>query len=279
MVAKILARSVSKLESAEKQIRNQAEKSIKILFLFKERNKQLKKAKHEADTANKTKSDFLAHMSHELRSPLNAIIGFSQELKDEHPGGLNAAQKEFIGYVLDSGLYLLDLINDILDLAKVESGKIEIVKTEVNLKDLIGRSINFVKEKALHHNINLITRINDDVGTVYADEKMLKQIIFNLLSNSLKFTPDGGKVELSALRNTDGYLISVKDTGIGIGEEDKKKIFSEFEQIKNEFSDRAHGTGLGLALTKKLVEIHGGKIWFESEGKGKGTTFYFTLPL
>ena len=241
---------------------------------------RLKAAEEEAESANKAKSSFLANMSHELRTPLNAIIGFSELMKDDSVGPLNDKQKEYLDYVWESGKHLLSLINDILDLSKVEAGKMELELSEFGLKELLKKSLVFISEKAVKHGIILSADVKEGVGDIKADERKVKQVIFNLLSNAIKFTPDGGKIGISAGRTDKGeILVCVWDTGIGIEASDNHKIFSEFEQVDSEYSRKYAGTGLGMPLSKKFVELHGGKMWFESEGKGKGTRFYFTLPL
>jgi PAS domain S-box-containing protein len=263
--------------------------------LVKERTAELGKAKIIAEEANKTKSEFLANMSHEIRTPLSSIIGFSELLYDETSGPLNDKQKKYLDYVALSGQHLLSLINDILDLSKVEAGKMELLPTSFSISDLLKKSFSFIIEKALKHNIRLISDISADVDMIEADERKVKQIIYNLLSNAVKFTPDGGFITIGAdivypnsalpvkirkgLPDTKYVLISVKDTGIGIAKKDQSKLFTEFHQIEEPYSKKYEGTGLGLALSKNLVILHGGKIWVESKGKGKGCTFYFILPL
>ncbi|MFA5054798.1 MAG: PAS domain S-box protein [Dehalococcoidia bacterium] len=281
--------------------RKQAEKAL-LLYkehleeLVKERTSELDKAKITAEQANKAKSDFLANMSHEIRTPLSTIIGFSELLYDETKGPLNNDQKKYMGYVTSAGEHLLSLINDILDLSKVEAGKMELLTTKFSVSDLLKNSLSFIAEKALKHNIKLLSEISSDVDMIEADERKVKQILYNLLSNAVKFTPDGGSVIIGAklvkpdsaaipsgirkgLRNTEYVLISVKDTGIGIAKKDQAKLFTEFYQIEEPYAKKYEGTGLGLALSKRLVALHGGKIWFESKGQGKGSTFYFILPL
>ena len=264
--------------------------------LVKERTVELDKAKITAEQANKAKSDFLANMSHEIRTPLSTVIGFSELLFDEVNGPLNDNQKKYLGYVTSSGHHLLSLINDILDLSKVEAGKMELQPNSFSISDLLKNSFSFIVEKALEHNIRLLSEISADVDVIEADERKLKQIIYNLLSNAVKFTPDGGSITVGAdivfpnsaalpikirkgLPDTEYVLVSVKDTGIGISKKDYSKLFIEFCQIENTYTKKYEGTGLGLALSKKLVTLHGGKIWFESAGRGKGCTFYFLLPL
>lgn len=247
---------------------------------LKQAEAEILKAKEAAESANKTKSAFLATMSHELRTPLVSIMGFSDLLKDPTIGPLNNEQKEYIGYVNESGKHLFSLINDILDLSKVEAGKMELDLSEFDLKELLKNSLIFIKEKAMTHHISLSVNVGDDVGTVNADERKVKQVVINLLSNAVKFTPDGGKVGIDAKRTEKNeILVCVSDTGIGIEEKDGHKVFSEFEQISNEYSRKYAGTGLGMPLSKKFVELHGGKMWFESKGSGQGTNFYFTLPI
>jgi signal transduction histidine kinase len=228
--------------------------------------------------ANQAKSDFLAGMSHELRTPLNAVIGFSQLLQNPKAGDLSERQHQYVKDILESGQHLLALINDILDLSKVESGKMELELSEFLLPGLLRDSLIMVKEKALRHGIDLTVEAAADVCEVRADERKVKQIVVNLLSNAVKFTPDGGKVGIEAATVGDEVQVTVRDTGIGIAAENLARIFRPFEQIQDRYTRQFEGTGLGLALTRQLVELHGGRIWAESE-VGVGSRFTFTLPL
>ncbi len=246
-----------------------------------DRTSEMHSALKIAETANRGKSEFLASMSHELRTPLNAIIGFSQVLEERYFGELTEKQAEHLANILDSGKHLLTLINDILDLSKVEAGKMELEVADVDVSRLIFESLMFVQEKAHQHSIRLETSLSEDASrlTIQADERKLKQVLFNLLSNATKFTPDGGSITLSAELADAELLVRVQDTGIGLKPEDLHRVFDEFEQIDSSYAKRQQGTGLGLALTKRLVEMHGGRTWAESEGEGKGSTFTFALPL
>ncbi len=249
-----------------------------------ERTAELTEAKIAAENTSKVKSEFLSNMSHELRTPLNAILGFSQVLEKQYFGKLNEKQENYVQEILDAGDHLLNLINDILDLSKVESGKMKMNISEVFIKELIDNSTVMVKEKLHKHGINLEIEISDELDClkIKADETKLKQIMFNLLSNAAKFTPDGGKIKVVAeiIPEPDPLIkISIKDTGIGISQENLDTIFKTFYQLESTLKTSANGTGLGLPLSRKLVEMHDGKIWAESPGHGKGSTFVFILPL
>jgi len=247
----------------------------------KRRVAQLEAETKAAVMANKAKSDMLASMSHELRTPLNAIIGFSQVLQEDYFGKLNEKQAEYVQDILVSGQHLLALINEILDLSKVEAGKVELEFSLVNVKTMLENSLFIIKEKANRHQLKLKVEIAENVDglELLADERRLKQIIFNLLSNSAKFTPDGGEINVSAEKRNGQVLISIADNGVGIEQQYHDKIFEGFFQIRNSLIDKTPGTGLGLSLAKRLVELHGGRIWVESEGLGKGSRFTFTLPM
>jgi len=228
--------------------------------------------------ANRHKSDFLANMSHELRTPLNAINGFSEILLDEPFGKLNEKQREYVRDILESGTHLLSLIHDILDLSKVEAGKLELDLSEFEIHDIVNTSLNMIKEKAAKHAINISVEIDENIGAMVADQRKIKQIMFNLLSNSMKFTPDGGAIGIRVDKIGDQAQFCVWDTGIGISIEDQKKIFEEFHQVDSSTTRKFDGAGLGLAIVKKFVSLHSGKVWVESK-LGKGARFYFRVPI
>ncbi len=229
--------------------------------------------------ASKAKSDILANMSHELRTPLNAIMGFSELLKQKLPGELTEKQEQYLDNILTSSNHLLALIGDILDLSKVEAGKIELVIEKLPVPQAINEGLTLVKEKAMRHNVKLKTELDTELEFIEADRLRFKQILFNLLSNSVKFSkPEGGTVTVTTRKEGSMARFSVTDTGIGIKKEDMGKLFKEFEQVSTGISRIYGGTGLGLAISKNLVELHGGTIMAESR-YGEGSKFTFTLPL
>jgi signal transduction histidine kinase len=215
-------------------------------------------------------------MSHELRTPLNAIIGFSQVLRERMFGEVNDKQQEYLDDILASAAHLLALINDILDLSKVEAGQVELEVAPFSLRDALERGIVMVRERALNDDVEVRLSANGDVDVVTGDKRRISQVIFNLLSNAVKFTPAYGTVNVRASQVDGEIRVSVADTGPGIAAEDHDRIFEEFQQTEAGVEQR-EGTGLGLALSKRLVELHGGRIWVESE-LGRGSTFVFTLP-
>ena len=240
--------------------------------------REIEDKSRQIEAANRHKSEFLANMSHELRTPLNAIIGFSEVLGERLFGELNEKQAEYTDDILTSGRHLLSLINEILDLSKVEAGRMELELAAFDLPLAIDNARTFVRERATKHGINLDVTVDERLGNYVGDERKIKQILLNLLSNAVKFTPEGGRIGINA-RQADGSVeISVSDTGVGIAPEDQPKIFEEFRQVGSDYTHKVEGTGLGLTLAKKFVELHGGKIWVESE-VGKGSTFTFTLPI
>ena len=258
-------------------------------------------ARSEAEAANHAKSEFLANMSHELRTPLNHIIGFSEILVDGHIGKINPTQEEYLNDVIHSSQHLLSLINDVLDLAKVEAAKLDLEFSVFDPNLVLKNSLSMIKEKALKRNINISAELKNVPSALHADERRIKQILYNLLSNSVKFTKEGGwirlvgeTIDMSYLKYLNGtqqlvgdlieshgqlLYVAVEDSGIGLREKYLEEIFEPFEQVKLDGQNGIGGTGLGLPLTKDLVELHGGIIWAESEGINKGSKFSFVIPL
>lgn len=288
--------------------RNQKDNERLLLELEErvmERTAKLDEARLLAESANKSKSEFLASMSHELRTPLNAIIGFSEAMSSGIYGPVSEQHGEYLKAILVSGERLLGLINDILDLSKIEAGDVELTCSDFSVRELIRSTVSMFREKALKHGIRTGYEVEDDLDVIVADRKKLKQILFSLFSNALKFTPDGGRISIAARRvpvlpsagknpeaeggtpgsesssheqKRDFIEIAVEDTGIGIDREDIPKLFQPFRQLEASYQKRYGGTGLGLSLAKRLVELHGGTIQAKSE-KGKGSTFVFLIPL
>src|SRR5712691_10114711 len=239
-------------------------------------NDELRRVYGELERASKHKSEFIANMSHELRTPLNAIIGFSQVLQQRLFGEINEKQEEYLDDILSSGNHLLSLINDVLDLSKVEAGQVELEVAPFSLRDALERGVVMVRERAIENGVQLSLELAPDVDGVRGDERRFRQIVFNVLSNAVKFTPEGGSVAVATARVNGEVHVSVTDTGPGIAPGDQERIFEEFQQTDVGVEQR-DGTGLGLALSKRLVELHGGRIWVESE-PGHGSRFVFTLP-
>lgn len=231
------------------------------------------------EAADKAKSEFLASMSHELRTPLTTILGFSEILKRGKAGKLAEKQERFMDNIFEAGTFLLELINEILDLSKIEAGKMELIYDKVSLPEAVNETLNLLKEKASENNVRFITDFDPELGFIDADKQRLKEILFNLMSNAVKFSKEeGGIVTLKTKKEGDKASISVSDTGIGIEEENIGKLFHKFEQLKPETRQKYKGTGLGLSITRELVELHGGEIRAESI-YGKGSTFTFILPI
>jgi len=231
----------------------------------------------QLEAAGRHKSEFLANMSHELRTPLNAIIGFSEILAERMFGDINEKQTEYLQDILESGRHLLSLINDILDLSKIEAGRMELELSEFDLPTAIDNALILVRERASRRGIRLGSTVDERLGMIGGDERKVKQVLLNLLSNALKFTPEGGRIDVGA-RLEDGVAeVSVADTGVGIAPADQEAVFEEFRQV-GAADKKAEGTGLGLALSRKFIELHGGRIWVKSE-PGTGSSFTFTLPL
>jgi signal transduction histidine kinase len=252
---------------------DQAAIALENVRLFRE----IEDKSRQLEVANKHKSEFLANMSHELRTPLNAIIGFSEVLLEKMFGEINAKQQDYLGDIHSSGRHLLALINDILDLSKIEAGRMELEPSDFDVPTALQNAMTLVRERAQRHGIALSLDIDPAVGELRADERKFKQILVNLLSNAVKFTPDGGRVALRAQPVDSGLEFSVSDTGIGIAPEDQEKVFEEFRQVGGDYKTKQEGTGLGLALARRFVQLHGGAISVQSE-LGKGATFTFTIP-
>jgi signal transduction histidine kinase len=232
---------------------------------------------HQLEVASQHKSEFLANMSHELRTPLNAVIGFSEVLTERMFGELNDKQDEYVKDIYASGTHLLSLINDILDLSKVEAGRMELELAGFDLPQAIENALVLVRERALRRGITLEQSIDPHLGEIQGDERKIKQVLLNLLSNAIKFTPEGGRVGVRAALVDGRVEVAVSDTGIGIAPEDHEAVFEEFRQVGTA-EKKAEGTGLGLALARKFIELHGGRIWVKSQ-VGAGSTFTFTIPM
>jgi signal transduction histidine kinase len=257
-----------------KTFADQAAIAIQNVRLFRE----IQEKSAQLEIANKHKSDFLANMSHELRTPLNAIIGFSEVLIEKMFGEVNDKQLDYLKDIHSSGRHLLSLINDILDLSKIEAGRMELELSDFDLPAALQNAMTLVRERAQRHGISLGLEIAPGLGALRADERKFKQIMLNLLSNAVKFTPEGGSVRVAAKANGTMVEISVADSGVGIAAEDHEAVFEEFKQVGRDYSRKAEGTGLGLALTRRFVELHSGEIRLAS-APGKGSTFTFTLPV
>jgi len=251
----------------------QSSLAIQNARLFRE----IEEKSRQLEVASRHKSEFLANMSHELRTPLNAVIGFSEVLVDRMFGELNDKQDEYLRDIHASGRHLLSLINDILDLSKVEAGRMELELATFDLPEALATALTLVRGRADAHRVHLEATVDERLGDFVADERKVKQILLNLLSNAVKFTPDGGRVSLTATLADGAVEISVADTGIGIAAADQAAVFEEFRQVGGDYARKREGTGLGLALVRRFVELHGGRIWVKSE-VGQGSTFTFTLP-
>src|SRR6266542_4383103 len=252
---------------------DQAVIAIENVRLFNESQQKSR----ELEAANRHKSEFLANMSHELRTPLNAVIGFSEVLLQRMFGELNERQADYLQDIVGSGRHLLSLINDILDLSKIEAGRMELERSSFSLRAALENGITLVRERATSHGIRLALDVQPGLDDIVADERKLKQVIVNLLTNAVKFTPDGGSVSLRATRADEEVRVAVHDTGIGIEPADQERIFEEFQQARRLGEQAREGTGLGLTLSKRIVELHGGRIWVES-APDEGSTFTFAIP-
>jgi signal transduction histidine kinase len=237
---------------------------------------EIKEKSAQLESASRHKSEFLANMSHELRTPLNSIIGFSEVLGERLFGDLNAKQAECLNDISTSGKHLLSLINDILDLSKIEAGRMDLELTTFDLAHAIDDSVALMHEWAGQRGIVLQADVAGATGEIRGDERKLRQVLLNLLSNAIKFTPPGGRVDVRAIRTDGAGEVSVKDTGVGVAPEDQEAVFEEFRQV-GAGAAKHEGTGLGLTLCRKFVELHGGTIWLESQ-VGCGSTFTFRIP-
>ncbi len=241
-------------------------------------------AKDRAEASSRAKDSFLANMSHEMRTPLTHILGFSELLIDEQSGNLTEEQREYLGYILTSARHLLVIVNDILDLARIEAGKIELNSEEIDVVSFLEGILKTFEKTAMDKGVRIIRDIKSIPKLLTADREKLERVLYNILSNSLKFTPSGGKVVISVYASGDERKDSevhfeIRDTGIGIDTNNLERIFDLFERVENGNVKEYPGTGLGLAISKRLIEKHNGKIWAESPGIGKGSTFHIVLPL
>jgi signal transduction histidine kinase len=239
--------------------------------------REIEEKSRQLEVASQHKSEFLANMSHELRTPLNAIIGFSEVLTERMFGELNEKQDEYLKDIYASGTHLLSLINDILDLSKIEAGRMELELTDFHLPTALDNALTLVRERAGRRSITLQTSVDERLGEVRADERKIRQVVLNLLSNAIKFTPEGGRIEVQAALKDGLVEVSVSDTGVGIAPEDQEAVFEEFRQVGTA-DKKVEGTGLGLALSRKFIGLHGGEIWVKS-AVGAGSTFTFTIPM
>ena len=256
-----------------KTFATQSALAIQNARLFRE----LADKSHQLEVASQHKSEFLANMSHELRMPLNAIIGFSEVLSERMFGDLNEKQEEYLKDIYASGTHLLSLINDILDLSKIEAGRMELELTDFHLPTAIDNALMLVRERAGRRSITLQTSVDERLGQIQADERKIRQVVLNLLSNAIKFTPEGGRIDVGAVLKDGTVEISVSDTGIGIAPDDQEAVFEEFRQVGTA-DKKAEGTGLGLTLCRKFIELHGGRIWVKSQ-VGASSAFTFTIPV
>jgi signal transduction histidine kinase len=254
------------------------EKLKRYASALEEANAELSRQKERAERESRFKSTFLANMSHELRTPLNAIIGFSELLEQEIPGPLTQRQAEYVEYVIGSGRHLLSLVNDVLDLSKVEAGRMELSREWNQLEPVIDAARGSVEPMAQKRGVVLGVSVPAELPALYLDPTRIKQVLYNLLSNAIKFTQRGGSVSLQVELQQAVVEVSCTDTGTGIRAEDLPRLFREFEQLDHGSGDKPEGTGLGLALTKRLVELHGGRVTVSSE-VGTGSRFAFTLPI
>jgi signal transduction histidine kinase len=261
------------------RLKRSVKESQELAELAQQRNVELTAAKHEAERANKAKSEFLANMSHELRTPLNAIIGFSDVLNSQAFGPLGHAKYgDYAREVGESGRRLLEIINDVLQMARIDSGQIELSRARCEIGEVVAACLRVVRDRAAAGNVTLVNECSPDLTPLLVDERALRQVLLHLLSNAVKFTVAGGRVTLFAELAADGFRIAVQDTGIGIAAESRDAVFEAFRQLDGGFARNFEGTGLGLPIARALVTLHGGRLELEST-VGAGSTFTVILPL
>lgn len=260
---------------------NQCTLALRNAKLFDEMQQKtiaLEVQRRRAENANRAKTEFLANMSHELRTPLNAIIGFSEILKTDLAEMPPDMAQQFIGNINYSGRHLLELVNDLLDLSRLEIGRMKLEKSHFKIEEEIMQAIKIVEPMTSEKSIDVVAEIDESMGSVYADPQKVRQVVINFLSNAVKFSNYGGRINLKAWQKDSAVFVCVEDFGVGIRSEDLNKLFKPFEQLsQNPYAKKYRGVGLGLALTRRLIELHGGRVWAESE-VGKGSRFYFTIP-
>jgi signal transduction histidine kinase/DNA-binding response OmpR family regulator len=271
--SRVLGAQVSQTVGLLETLASQSALAIHNARVFRE----LERRTDQLEVASRHKSEFLASMSHELRTPLNAVIGFSDVLLDRMFGDLNDRQEEYVRDIRDSGRHLLELINEILDLAKIEAGRMELDVGAVSLPALLEHAVTMLRDRASARGVSLTLDVAAGLGTVRGDEVKLKQVVVNLVSNAVKFTPDGGSVDIEAKPAGSDVIVTVRDTGIGIAEEERERIFEAFQRGGRSVRTTTEGTGLGLTLSRQIVELHGGRMWMESR-LGEGSTFSFAIP-
>ncbi len=271
-------RDISERKRAEEELQQKNEQLDAQNEEFQSQTEELIEKTREVEEANRLKSEFLSNMSHELRTPLNIIIGFSELLSDQVPGRINKEQRQCLSDISGSSQHLLNLINEVLDLSKIESGKMRLRPTDIDLTEVIESLRSALMPMLASRKQSLEVKVEEGLPPVHADKAKVRQVLLNLLSNSTKFTPDGGKLKIEAVREDNRCQISVIDNGIGIKKEDRENIFEPFSQLDNPLIQKKEGTGLGLRIAKQIIEKHGGRIWVKSE-YGKGSRFTFTLPL
>jgi signal transduction histidine kinase len=276
-----ISKAESALRESQKIIENQnleLDSKVRERTLELEKNQiRLQESNLLLENANRHKSEFLANMSHELRTPLNSIIGFSELLKEKIFGDINPKQTEYVKNIYNSGKHLLDLINDILDLSKIESGEVNVFREIFSLNKAIQSCVAIVSERVKKNKLKLHVYISEGENLIYADERKMKQILLNLLTNAVKFTPEGGEIVVQAESTEAGIQVIVKDSGIGIDPKDQEKIFEEFKQVENHYTRKLEGTGLGLAIVKRLIDLQNGWLKLDS-ALGEGSSFTFFIP-